>query len=152
MFFRREPPKKLTFPNYLNKLRAAGFNVEQDGSRARVSRNGVAAVIEAVPDSAPSPAPRVIERAGMILGDEIAKLVDGGYQKFLQTPSGKRKPALAGDLRAIHNFQEDLREALGLVSLYNESLGTVSNQYIYDRVEDRDKNVPKKPWEIATTL
>ena len=50
----------------------------------------------------------------------------------------------------MHAFQEDLREALGLVSLYNESLGTVSNQYIYDRVEERDCAEPKEPWEIAT--
>jgi hypothetical protein len=54
---------------------------------------------------------------------------------------------VASDLKLIHNFQEDLREALGLTSLYNESLGTVSNQYLYDRVVDRDRGVPVRPWE-----
>ena len=63
------------------------------------------------------------------------------------TPSGKRKPALADELKEIHNFQEDLREALGLTTLYNESLGTVSNLYVYDRVEGRDSGKHDKPWE-----
>jgi hypothetical protein len=65
------------------------------------------------------------------------------------TPSGKRKPALAEELTAIQNFQEDLREAFGLTSLYNESLGTVSNKYLYDRVEGRDDAPHHKPWEPA---
>jgi len=77
----------------------------------------------------------------------IAKLVDGGFQKFFLAPDGGRKPALAPELKGIHAFQEDLREALGLESLYNESLGTVSTQYLYDRVKDRDRGVPKRPWE-----
>jgi len=77
----------------------------------------------------------------------IGKLVDGGFQKFFLVPDGRKKPALASELKAIHAFEEDLREALGLVSLYNESLGTVSTQYLYDRVKDRDRGVPKRPWE-----
>jgi len=90
----------------------------------------------------------VTEKAGVLMGDEIASLVDGGFQKFLQTGSGARQPALAPHLKAIHEFQEDLRAALGLVSLYNESLGSVSNLYLYDRVEARDSDRPKKPWEL----
>jgi hypothetical protein len=52
-------------------------------------------------------------QAGMLIGDEIGALVDGGYQKFFRTPSGKNKPALADELKALHNFEEDLREGLG---------------------------------------
>lgn len=106
-------------------------------------RDGCAAVLE----DAPKLGPRVAERAGVWDGKAIATLVDGGFQKFLQTSEGRRRPALAEDLRAIHAFQEDLREGLGLTSLYNESLGTVSNSYLYDRVKDRDRGVPKRPWE-----
>ena len=73
--------------------------------------------------------------------------MDGGYQKFFLTPSGIRKPALAEDLKALHDFEEDLKEALGQTSLYNESLGTVSTLYQYDRVQDRDRGVPKRIWE-----
>ena len=147
MFFRRKPVVKPTFAGDLEKLRACGFAVDQQSSGpVRVSRGNVAAEIE----NAPGCPPKITRRAGVVMAGEIATLVDGGYQKFLQTPSGKRRPALANDLKAIHNFEEDLREALGIVSLYNESLGTVSTQYIYDRVEERDVNQPKEPWKIAT--
>ena len=145
MFFRREPVKVKTFDDTLNQARSAGFTVERmGGGRVRISRDGAAATVEASPDGSP----RFMERAGVMMGQEIASLVDGGYQKFMATPTGKRRPALASDLNLIHNFQEDLREALGLTSLYNESLGTVSNQYLYDRVEDRDHGVPVRPWEV----
>ena len=86
-------------------------------------------------------------RAGILIGGEIAVLVDGGYQKFFRTPTGAKKPATAQELVDLHNFEEDLTEALGLTSLYNESLGTVSTYYQYDRVADRDKGVPKRAWE-----
>jgi len=146
MFFRREQPKVNTFDDYMNQARSAGFTVERmGGGKVRISRDGAAAVVE----SSPVGTPVFTERAGVMLGQEIAGLVDGGYQKFMATPTGKRRPALASDLQLIHNFQEDLREALGLTSLYNESLGTVSNQYLYDRVVDRDRGVPVRPWEKA---
>ncbi len=56
-------------------------------------------------------------------------------------------PATADDLNALHNFEEDLKEALGQKSHYNESLGTVYTFYQYDRVKDRDHGVPKRAWE-----
>jgi hypothetical protein len=86
-------------------------------------------------------------RAGILIGSEIAPLVDGGYQKFFRTPGGLKKPATAEELVALHNFEEDLKEALGEKSLYNQALGTVSTFYQYDRVEDRDRGVPKRAWE-----
>ena len=55
-------------------------------------------------------------------------------------------------MKALQTFSEELKEGLGLPSLYNESLGTVSESYHYDRIEDRDKAVvdrPKRPWEVA---
>jgi hypothetical protein len=58
--------------------------------------------------------------------------------------------ATADHLKALQQFSEELKEALGLPSLYNESLGTVSEAYQYDRVVGRDKPVterPKRPWE-----
>jgi len=89
----------------------------------------------------------VSRRAGVLMGDEIGALVDGGFQKFFRTPEGKRKPATADELMALHDFEEDLREGLGAESLYNESLGTVSTFYLYDRVKDRDAGAPKRVWE-----
>ncbi|HVW87090.1 MAG TPA: hypothetical protein VHB50_20530 [Bryobacteraceae bacterium] len=147
MFFRRERPKKLTFDDYMSAARSAGFRTESaGGGKTRIERDGVAAVVEPGMEDVP----RFITRAGIAIGNEIGTLTDGGFQKFFTTPGGKRKPALAPELRAIQNFQEDLREALGLTSLYNESLGTVSNLYLYDRVEGRDQGRHNKPWETPT--
>jgi len=146
MFFRRERPKHLTFEDHMSAARAAGFRTESaGGGKTRVDRNGIAVVLEPGPDGVP----QVTERAGVLMGKEIGTLTDGGFQKFFTTPSGKRKPALAEELKEIHNFQEDLREALQLTTLYNESPGTVSNLYIYDRVEGRDSGTHDKPWETA---
>jgi hypothetical protein len=147
MFFRRQKPRKTTFEDRLQALREAGFELHpEDGGSAhsvRVLREGCAAVV--LPADA---GVRIAVRPGLLLRGEIAALVDGGFQKFFQTPGGARKPALAGELKSLHRFQEDLREALGLKSLYNESLGTVSNLYFYDRVRDRDRGVPRRPWEF----
>jgi hypothetical protein len=146
MFFRRAATKITTFEDRLSAARSAGFRTESvGGGKTRIERNGIAAVAQA----GEADMPKFTSRAGVVFGDEIGTLTDGGYQKFFITPHGKRKPALAHELRAIQDFQEDLREAMGLVSLYNESLGTVSNQYIYDRVEGRDKGKHDKPWETA---
>jgi len=102
------------------------------------------AVIEDHPGQRPH-----IHKAGLIAGDEIGALVNGGYQVFWRTPSGKRLPALATHLKALHAFEEDLKEGLGLTSLYNEGLGTTSDVHLYDRVEHRDEPPAPKPWEVA---
>lgn len=144
MFFRRERPKQITFDDRLEDLRKAGFTVTPGaGGRVKVSRDCYAALLEPDADGKP----RVAERAGIAMTGGIGKLVDQGFQKFFLAPNGSKKPALAEELKGVHAFEEDLREALGLESLYNESLGTVSTQYLYDRVQDRDRGVPKRPWE-----
>jgi hypothetical protein len=63
--------------------------------------------------------------------------VDRGYQKFLKT-SKMEIPATAEHLRAIHEFTEELNEAIGATSLYNQALGTTSDVYNYDRVKGRE--------------
>jgi hypothetical protein len=142
MFFRRERPKNPTFVERLENLRQAGFTVAPlAGGAVRANRENYAVDLKEENGSVRA------GRAGILMGDEIGYLVDGGYQKFFRTASGKSKPALAQELAGIHNFEEDLREALGQESLYNESLGTVSTYYLYDRVQDRDAGVPKRVWE-----
>jgi hypothetical protein len=124
-------------------LRNAGFTVTpRDGGLVRVVRGDCAVDLQ---DEAGTP--RTVGLAGILMGGEIGSLVDGGYQKFFRATSGRKKPALACDLRTLHDFEEDLREALGQESYYNESLGTVSTFYLYDRVKDRDRGVPKRAWE-----
>jgi len=143
MFFRRPQRIELTFQQRLDRLKQAGFAVTQGpGEVVRVAKAPCAVDLRGTNDEV-----RQVNRAGILVGDEIASLVDGGYQKFFRTPSGKVKPALASELKALHDFEEDLREGLGLESLYNESLGTVSTYYLYDRVKDRDRGVPKRVWE-----
>jgi hypothetical protein len=143
MFFRRKRPVTPTFDERLENLRKAGLTVAllADGA-ARVSRDNCAVDLPEVEGAV-----RLTGRAGMLLGGEIAALVDGGYQKFFRTPGGRRQPATAGELQALHEFEEDLKEVLGEESYYNESLGTVSSYYQYDRVKDRDRGVPKRAWE-----
>jgi len=70
---------------------------------------------------------------------------------LLLAPEG----AGADHLKALQQFTEELKEGLGLPSLYNESLGTVSESYHYDRIKDRDTaeaDRPKRPWEKAGAL
>ena len=143
MFFRRERPKNPTFAERLENLRKPGFTVTpQAGGAVRVSRGDYAVDLKEEGSVVHRP-----DRAGILMEAEIGVLVDGGYQKFFRTPSGKKKPALADELKALHDFEEDLKEGLGEESLYNESLGTVSTLYLYDRVKDRDRGVPKRAWE-----
>jgi hypothetical protein len=143
MFFRRARVVNPSFQERVATLQEVGFTVSsQAGGTARVSR-GVCAVDLKESNGAL----QVEDRAGIAMGSEIAVLVDGGFQKFFRAPSGKKKPALADDLKALHEFEADLKEKLGMTSLYNEGLGTVSTIYQYDRVKDRDRGVPKRIWE-----
>jgi hypothetical protein len=139
MFFRRAKEIKLTFSDRLQAVRSAGFTV--DGTL--VSRRGLGCQVTEGPDGEP-----VIGEAGLLVhGHEIARLVHGGYQMFFVTRDGHKMAALADHLKALHDFTEDLREALGATSLYNDGLGTVCTGHLYDRVKDRDHGEPKRPWE-----
>ncbi len=99
----------------------------------RVSKYGCAAEIAPAPDGTPE----ILTRPGWLLNGEISRLLDRGYQKFLKA-SKMEIPATADHLRSIHEFSEELKEAIGGTSLYNESLGTTSDVYMYDRVKGRE--------------
>jgi hypothetical protein len=143
MFFRHAHVPNPGFQERVDTLQGAGFTVTaQAGGTVRVSR-GVCAVDLKEANGAL----QVEDRAGVAMAGEIAVLVDGGFQKFFLGPSGKKKPALADELKALHAFEADLKDKLGMASLYNEGLGTVSTLYQYDRVKDRDRGVPKRIWE-----
>jgi hypothetical protein len=142
MFFRREKPHEPSFAERIENLKAQGFASRSlDSQRAQISRDGMAAIIEDRTGQHPH-----VNRAGLVIGEEIGQLVNRGYQVFWRTPSGRSVPAQASQLKTLHNFEEDLKEGLGLTSLYNEGLGTTSDLHLYDRVEDRDQGI-HKPWE-----
>lgn len=139
-----------TYEEALAWLRDHGFDVtDAPGTNSRVflRKYNVSAAIQKTPEDGI----KIFAYPGYLIGSEISKLVNRGYQQFLKT-SKQEIPATAEHLKALQQFSEELKEALGLPSLYNESLGTVSEAYQYDRVENRDKppvERPKRPWEVA---
>jgi hypothetical protein len=142
MFFRRERPRIPAFAERIDLLSRAGFATSKlpDG-RVKVIKHDIAAIVGDEGKNQLS-----IEKAGILIGEEIGVLLSGGYQMFFETPSGKRVPAMAEQLRALHQFEDDVKEALGLTNLYNTSLGTTSMQHRYDRVTKRDTGNQPKPW------
>ena len=143
MFFRNQKPHQWTFEERLANLQQFRMEVQRQGAGALVTRDGCGAMVEDLSEGQVK-----VGKAGLLVGGEIANLVSRGYQMFLRTPSGKEIPALADHLKKLHAFDEDLREGLGLTSLYNLSLGTTSDDHLYDRVEDRDAPHHPRPWEI----
>src|SRR6202789_2017103 len=128
------------FNDVLALLGGQRFDVApaQEGARrtpnaVQVRKYGCAANIAAAPDGSVE----ILARPGWLLNGEIARLLDRGYQKFIKT-SKLEIPATADHLRAIHEFSEELNEAIGATILYSQALGTTSNVYSYDRVKGRD--------------
>src|SRR5579864_5500673 len=143
MFFRRPKAHSPTFEERIANLKKFKFETAlESAGRVRVTRSGCGAIVEDRSDGKVQ-----IGKAGVLIGNEIGMLVNRGYQMFLRTPSGREEPALASHLQTLHAFDEDLREGLGLTSLYNLSLGTTTNAHMYDRVTDRDQGPHSHPWE-----
>jgi len=140
--------KQRSYEDAVSWFRDHGFDLlEAPGASNRVfmRKYNVSAAIERTPDGAL----KIFAYPGYVIGGEISKLVDQGYQKVLRTTKGDY-PATAEHLKALHDFSEELKEAIGGTSLYNESLGTVSESYMYDRVRGRDlpeSERPKRPWQ-----
>jgi hypothetical protein len=152
-------PKKIkprSFDEVLSQLQSLQFDVREVAGVAnrdptpqvRVSKYYCAAVL--------APAKEgngvvLIHKPGILLGGEIAYVLDRGFQKFFKT-SRLEVAATADRLKAEHRFAEELDAVIGEVSLYNESLGSVSDEYMYDRVKGRDKDAPPKglaPWDTV---
>ncbi len=137
-----------TYDETVAWLRDHGFELlEAPGVQNRVflKKDNCSAAIEKTPEGGV----KIFAYPGYLVGGEIAKLVNRGYQQFFKTTK-KEAPATADQLKALHHFTEELKEAIGAPSLYNESLGTVSENYVYDRVRDRDEppaERPKRPWQ-----
>ncbi len=134
MFFRRQQQREPSFAERLSALREAGFRVQEKGPAEAVVRRGRCV---AVVEQRAGPGPR-IAKSGYVFGDEAGYLTSKGFQTVWTTPSGKQFPATAEQLETYHDFLEDLREYLGLPSLYNESLGTTHAVHRYDRVAGRE--------------
>ena len=146
-------PEQRTYEEAVNWLRDHGFDViEAPGTQNRVflKKYNCSAAIQKNGDDGV----KIFAYPGYLVGSEISKLINRGYQQFLKTAKTEIA-ATADHLKALQQFSEEMKEALGLPSLYNESLGTVSESYHYDRIENRDKaeaERPKRPWEKAGAL
>jgi len=139
MFFRRPKPHVSTFEERLRTLQGFGIRSSMKGGGSAVVMRGECAAVVKQTDEA-----YTIDPLGVVVGQEIGELCDGGNQKYWLTPSGKKEPALAGQLKDLHAFGEDLREGLGLTSFYNEGLGSVNSLHLYDRVKDRNRKKPRQ--------
>lgn len=151
-------PRKIkprTFEEAVSQLRSLQFDVRDVpgvakpglANRARVSKYDCAAII----GRDASGGVTLVEKPGVLLGGEIAILLDRGYQKFFKTRR-LEIAATADRLKAEHRFSQELDEATGGLDFYNEALGTVSDEYMYDRVKGRDKDSPARglaPWNTA---
>jgi hypothetical protein len=144
--------RKPNFDQILERLRAHSF----DGSPSTevaggvlVSKHGAGAVLATAADKA-APVAFVVW-PGALVGGQVARLLDRGHQKFIQTPQFEL-PATASQLHAIHRFSEELKQLTGAIDLYNESLGTTSDLYVYDRLKGREaaQPAPQRPWELGT--
>src|SRR5207302_985540 len=137
-----------SYEDALNWLRDHGFDlIEATGMQGRVflKKYNCSAAIQKNGDDGV----KIFAYPGYLISGEISKLVNRGYQQFLKTAKTE-VPATADHLKSLQQFTEELKEALALPSLYNESLGTVSESYQYDRIEDSDKpqpSRPKRPWQ-----
>ena len=136
--------RKITAPPTLDEaaawLRGHGFEVTPHGSgTVRASKHGCVVALGSTPwaiDPTKFQRAVIVERAAVLLAGKPAQIVDRGFQKFLQNGS-LTVAATADHLRALHRFQEELAQAIGRDQIYNEALGTVSDEYVYDRVKGR---------------
>src|SRR6202041_3633250 len=132
-----------TYEEALGRLREHGFDVlEAPGTNGRVflRKYNVSAAIQKTAEDGV----KIFAYPGYLIGSEISKLVNRGYQQFMKT-SKTEVPASADHLKALQSYAEELKVALALPSLYNESLGTVSESYHYDPIEDGDKSFVDPP-------
>ena len=139
------PKQKIKLPTFDEVVSTLGnerFDVSPASGDAkgvagarRISKYGCAA--EIAPGPAADAPTRLLTKGGWLLGGEITHILDRGYQKFLAT-SKLQVPATADHLRCIHKFDEELKEAIGALSLYNQAMGTTSDVYVYDRVKGRE--------------
>ena len=125
--------------------------MDAPGTRGRIflKKYNASAAIERGPDGAV----KMFAYPGYLVGGEISKLVDKGYQKTLKTTKTEIA-ATAEHLKALHQFAQELKEGSGGISLYNEALGPVSDEYKSDRIRNRDlpeNQRPKRPWQKSAS-
>ncbi len=117
------------------KFEAAGFEVavspgspetlqvKKNNCTRELTRNGAGAWVPAGPPC-------------FLVRSLACELEDRGFQKFWRRED-QRFPVRVEELKTLQRFDQQVRELLGLTSLYNESLGTTSARSAYDRLDGR---------------
>src|SRR3977135_4372456 len=106
-----------TYEDAVSWLRDHGFDlIEAPGAQTRVflRKYNVSAAIQKTDDGGV----KIFAYPGYMIGNEISKLVNRGYQQFLKTTKTE-VPATADHLKALQQFSEELKEALNLPSICN---------------------------------
>ena len=127
--------RELSAADVQSKFEASGFQVAETPGNPRsleVKKNGFTRRIELDASGAWIPVGHPLFNVRGL----DCELEDRGYQKFWYH-QGKRFPARLKEIKALHQFEQEVRYILGLKSLYHESLGSTSARTVYDRVEGR---------------
>jgi hypothetical protein len=131
----RKRPAETTFDQAIDWLKSHGFDVADAPNASGqflIKKHGCATILARGPKLSIT----VAHHPSCLVAGEMATLVDRGYQKFLKT-SRLEVPATSDHLLALHKFQSELAEAIGHDLVYNLALGTVSDEYLYDRLKGR---------------
>ena len=143
--------KQLTYTEVLDRLRSLQFDVTPVTNVAdqfHIAKYGCAAILGPAENGGSC---KLVHHPGVLFGQEITDLVNHGYQQQFHTSRGNFA-ATAEHLRALHRFSEELKEAAGEPSLYNQSLGTTSDDHFYDRLKGRDLPPAERPtpaWKLT---
>ena len=122
----------------VESLSAKGFLVRSSGGVVRIEKYGCGAELRKSPQGRFS----MTVMPSIMSQGQFTHLWDAGYQKFLLTHEGHKEPVRVNQLADLRRFNEELRTALGVVTHYNEGLGSTCQYTVYDRVKGRSGDVP----------
>src|SRR5271163_507634 len=103
-----------TYEDAVSWLRDHGFDlIEAPGTKTRVflKQYTCSAAVEKTDDGGV----KIFAYPGYMIGSEISKLVNRGYQEFMKTTK-TAVPVTADQLNALQQFPEEMKEALGIRS------------------------------------
>jgi hypothetical protein len=122
----------------VESLSTKGFTVRSSGGVARIEKYDCGAELRKEPNG---DFQMTIIPSIMMQG-QFTHLWDAGYQKFLLTHDGRKFPVRVNQLGDLRRFNEELRDALGVPTYYNEALGSTCQYSVYDRLKGRVGDVP----------
>jgi hypothetical protein len=122
----------------IESLSAKGFLVRSSGGVVRIEKYGCGAELR----KEPAGRYRMTIIPSIMMQGQFTRLWDAGYQKFLLTNEGHKHPVRVAQLGDLRRFNEELRDALGVPTYYNEALGSTCAYSVYDRVKGRPGDVP----------